>query len=104
MATLATSLPRPSPTLQARRMAPQTFVHLALLALSFVYMYPFLWVLASSFKTPGEFFSSGPSLVPQQLQWSNYLYAWSRGHFSTYLLNTLMVTVAVTALVVLLSS
>lgn len=86
------------------RMGPQTFVHLALIGLGFLYMYPFLWVLASSFKTPGEFFSSGPSLIPQQLQWANYVYAWSKGNFSTYLFNTLLVTGSVTGLVVLLTS
>jgi ABC-type glycerol-3-phosphate transport system permease component len=28
------------------------FVHAVLIGLGFFYMYPFLWVLASSFKTP----------------------------------------------------
>ncbi|MBI2953006.1 MAG: carbohydrate ABC transporter permease [Chloroflexi bacterium] len=80
------------------------FVHAVLISLGFLYMYPFLWVLAGSFKTPSEFFSSGPSLIPNQLLWDNYVYAWNEGHFSTYFVNTIIVTVSVTLLVILFAS
>jgi len=79
-------------------------VHVILIGLGFLYMYPFLWVLAGSFKTPGEFFSSGLSLIPRQLNLKNYVYAWNAGNFSTYFLNTVVVAVGVTLLVILFSS
>lgn len=82
----------------------QLVLHALLITLGFLYMYPFLWVLAGSFKTPGEFFSSGLSLIPKQLNWNNYVYAWNAGNFGTYFLNTLVVTVSVTLLVILFSS
>ncbi|MCX6024145.1 MAG: carbohydrate ABC transporter permease [Chloroflexi bacterium] len=104
MATI-TAVPSPRRSNRIiRGMGPQTFVHLTLIGLGFLYMYPFLWVLASSFKSPGEFFASGPSLIPQSLQWNNYVYAWSKGNFGAYLLNTMIVTVSVTSIVVLFSS
>ncbi len=67
-------------------------------------MYPFLWVLASSFKTAGEFFTSGLSLWPSTFRFDNYAYAWENGHFGTYLLNTIVVAGGVTSAVIIISS
>jgi len=92
-----------APVTSVRR-ASSLLVHVVLIGLGFVYLYPFLWVLASSFKSPGEFFESGLSLRPAVLRWGNYLYAWETGHFSAYFLNTVVVAVGVTALVILISS
>lgn len=87
-----------------RRRASHLLIHAVLIGLGFLYLYPFLWVLASSFKTAGEFFSSGLSLIPRSLDLHNYVYAWATGHFSTYFLNTIIIAVGVTAAVILISS
>lgn len=92
------------PPFKLSRKATQLLTHAILISLGFVYMYPFLWVLASSFKTPGEFFTSGLSLIPKQLEFDNYVYAWNTGHFDTYFLNTVVTTVATTLAVILLAS
>jgi raffinose/stachyose/melibiose transport system permease protein len=88
----------------APKAAGRLLLHGALIGLGIVYMYPFLWVLASSFKSAGEFFTSGLSLVPHQLRLVNYAYAWQTGHFQTYFLNTVVVAVGVTGAVILISS
>src|SRR3990172_8635450 len=93
-----------SPWRGITRRTAMILTHAILIGLGFVYMFPFLWVLAGSFKTPGEFFSSGLSLLPKQFLWSNYVYAWNVGNLGTYFLNTILVTVLTTSLVVLLSS
>ena len=93
-----------SPWRGITRRTAMILTHAILIGLGFVYMFPFLWVLAGSFKTPGEFFSSGLSLLPKQFLWSNYVYAWNVGNLGTYFLNTIFVTVLTTSLVVLLSS
>jgi len=79
-------------------------VHAALIVAGVLYVYPFLWVLAGSFKTQGEFFRSGLSLLPKQLNLDNYVYAWEAGQFSTYFTNTVVLAVSVTALVILFAS
>ncbi|MHB8990617.1 MAG: carbohydrate ABC transporter permease [Chloroflexota bacterium] len=89
---------------RASRNWGQPAVHAVLISLGFIYMYPFLWVLAGSFKKPYEFFSSGLSLIPKQLNLDNYVYAWNAGNFGTYFVNTIVITVAVTGLVILFSS
>ncbi|MGH2460427.1 MAG: carbohydrate ABC transporter permease [Chloroflexota bacterium] len=100
---MATSLTWRASATSARRVGPW-LIHAALIGFGFIYMYPFLWVLASSFKSPGEFFESGLSLRPALLRWGNYVYAWETGHFSAYFVNTVIVAISVTALVILVSS
>jgi raffinose/stachyose/melibiose transport system permease protein len=95
-----------APTFVAQwpRLLPRALVHAILIVVGFVYLYPFLWVLASSFKSAGEFFSSGLSLWPARPRWDNYAYAWDTGHFSQYFLNTVVVAVGVTGAVILIAS
>jgi ABC-type glycerol-3-phosphate transport system permease component len=100
---MAMNLSWRAPASSVRRLSP-LLVHAVLIGLGFIYMYPFLWVLASSFKSAGEFFESGLSLRPAALRWDNYVYAWQTGHFNAYFLNTVVVALSVTALVILISS
>src|SRR5690606_39264568 len=73
----------------------------AVLALAaFVWIYPFLWMASASLKTSGEIFSGGLGLIPEVLKWENYSRAWDDGNFKTYLLNTVIVTVATVIIVV----
>ncbi|QOR70795.1 carbohydrate ABC transporter permease [Ruania alkalisoli] len=71
-----------------------------LLALAFVWVFPFIWMVSASLKTSGEIFGGGLGLIPETLQWENYSRAWIDGRFNIYLLNTVIVTVATTAIVV----
>lgn len=91
-------------SLRVRRALPSAVGHVALAALGVIYMYPFLWMIASSFKTRGEFFTNGLSLMPQSLKWTNYLEAWTAAKFATYFGNTVLVAVVTTVLVVILTS
>jgi ABC-type glycerol-3-phosphate transport system permease component len=72
--------------------------------IGFIYLYPFLWMVASSLKTTGDFFGSGLSLVPQQPRWENYLEAWWSARFSLYFGNTVFIAVIATTLTVLFTS
>jgi raffinose/stachyose/melibiose transport system permease protein len=73
---------------------------LILLLLCLVWIYPFLWLVSASFKDPLEIFSKGLSLIPNALRWDNYARAWSTAGFSTYMFNTVLVTVGTVALVI----
>jgi multiple sugar transport system permease protein len=73
---------------------------------------PMLWMLSTSLKTPSQVFSLPPVWVPSPAQWENYSTAWrisdifkSEGvTFTTYTINTLIITVAGVIGVVLSSS
>lgn len=80
-----------------------TWVHIALMLFSFLWVYPFLWMISASFKSNSEIFSSGLSLIPREFTMDNYTRAWSQSNFSVYFFNSLIVTFVV-VLIVLFSS
>ena len=72
--------------------------------LAILYLYPFFWILASSFKSQGEFFSSGMSLIPNQLRFQNYADAWTKAQFGLYFGNSIFVSLLVVVAVNLVAS
>jgi multiple sugar transport system permease protein len=44
-----------------------------------IFFFPFFWIIASSLKSRGEFFTRPPIWIPQQLNWNNYPDALARG-------------------------
>lgn len=63
-----------------------------------VFFFPFFWMVSSSLKTLGETMQFPPTLLPTEPQWSNYDGAISSIPFGKYLLNSVIVTLAVLAL------
>lgn len=72
---------------------------LALLCLTAIWIYPFLWMISASFKTPMEIFRGGLTLRPEAFRWENYRRAWVDANFGHYLWNTVIVTGGSTLLV-----
>ncbi len=69
-----------------------------LTALCMIWIYPFLWMISASLKSPMEIFAGGLSLMPETLRWENYQRAWFDAQFGSYLLNTVIVTGGATLL------
>uniref|UniRef100_A0A540V9Y3 Carbohydrate ABC transporter permease n=1 Tax=Litorilinea aerophila TaxID=1204385 RepID=A0A540V9Y3_9CHLR len=70
--------------------------HAGVLALSFVMIYPLLWMLASSFKGPDEIWTNVSSLIPRRFTLQNYIEGWAGFGgvtFTTYFRNSLLVTI-----------
>ncbi|TDE94961.1 carbohydrate ABC transporter permease [Occultella glacieicola] len=83
-----------------RRRMPWWVLVLLLVGLAFIWVFPFIWMVSASLKTSAEIFGGGLNLIPEALRWENYARAWVDGNFRTYLLNTVLVTVATVAIVV----
>lgn len=81
-------------------------IHIFLLALGFIWVYPFIWMLSASFKTTKELFdlNSVWRLIPSSFQFQNYIRAWTVANFSGYFLNTVIVTCCTVLLVLFLTS
>lgn len=86
------------------RHTPVLTVHVLLMGVGIIWIYPFVWMLTASFKTNNEYITSGLSLLPQKFQFANYKRAWETAHFSVYFWNTLIVTVAVVLIVIAVCS
>ncbi len=86
-----------------RESVSRTLIHLVLLAVSSLCIFPLWWAFSSSLKTQATVFSD-MSFFPANPQWSNYVEAWTKGHFSTYFLNSCFYTTVVVAGVILISS
>ncbi|ANY07712.1 carbohydrate ABC transporter permease [Pseudonocardia sp. HH130630-07] len=85
-----------------RRYPPKIWVLTGVLTvLALLWLYPFVWVVAASFKGQLEVFRSGLGLIPEELRFENYARAWVDAQFGTYLLNTFLITLFTVVIVVL---
>ena len=83
-----------------RRRLPIWALTAVLLLVAAFWVYPFVWLLSASLKDQLEVFSAGLGLIPDHPVWENYHRAWVDAKFSTYMLNTVIVTVVTVILVV----
>ena len=74
------------------------------IVLGIIFMFPFVWSVASSLKTPAEMYAYPPILFPARPQFMNYVTAFTMFPFATWYRNTIFVTVLNTAGVVFTSS
>jgi multiple sugar transport system permease protein len=68
-------------------------LHLLLIGLAALMLYPVLWMLASSFRTPDEIFASD-TLLPMHPTLQNYIHGWyffGDRTFATFFLNSFMI-------------
>lgn len=79
-------------------------LHLILLAGSVVMLLPFLWMLSTSLKAPGEIFTSPSVWIPARPMWENYLKTVTIMPFGRFYFNSFVVAVSVTAVQLLTAS
>ena len=65
---------------------------------------PFFWMVMSSLKTNNAVFSIPIQWIPETFVWSNYVDIWQKSDMTTWLKNTMILSVAVTALQLLTGS
>ena len=69
-----------------------------------VVLAPIIWAVLSSFKTPTELAARPPSIVPRNPTTANYTDALTSFDFTTYFLNSTIVTVVATVLTLAVNS
>jgi ABC-type glycerol-3-phosphate transport system permease component len=75
-----------------RKVLPRLIIYILLVLGSVAFILPFLWMLSSSLKTPGEIFIFPPKWIPSSPQWHNYPDALTIQPFGRYTINTIIVT------------
>lgn len=63
--------------------------------LVFLFIFPFLWMISISLQTDAEISSFPATLIPSVPQFVNYITAWNKAPFLTYLLNSILVVGAI---------
>lgn len=69
--------------------------NIALIILMALFIVPFIWMLSTSLKSGVEVTQFPPSLLPESPQFKNFSDAWSTGDFTSYIFNSVFITVAI---------
>ena len=78
----------------------KTVLYIVLALLGVVTVFPFVWMVLSSFKTNNEIQSIVQTLLPQEAIVDNYLNLQQTFDFLRYFLNSIFIAVAVTVIVI----
>jgi putative chitobiose transport system permease protein len=71
-----------------------TWMYVLLGAIAFVMLFPLLWLISTSFKSPEEnIFQFPPQLFPTQPTFQNFVTVWQSNPFGQYLFNSTIVAV-----------
>ena len=82
----------------ASRWATTLVLHSVVAAIAVATVFPFLWMVSSSFKPNSELFRFPPSLLPNKWYLDNFVRAWEAARFSRYFGNSVVVAVTGTLL------
>ncbi len=96
----ALAIPQKGPTVSPgarsmsfRRLVPKIILTLVLLALSFLFFFPFAWMVTTALKTLPQAMQMPPVWVPEPVRWENFLEATRVIPFWQYAGNTLYLCV-----------
>lgn len=64
-----------------------------LVIFAIITVFPFYWMISSSLKSGFEVIQTPPTMIPENVMWSNYSTAFSMAPFGRYFINTIIVTV-----------
>lgn len=82
-----------------RQRVERLTVYAILISLSFLMLLPFAWMVSSSLRSEAEMFPYPPNplsyrfWMPDPVRWENYANAWHALPFTTFLRNTLVITI-----------
>ncbi|MCT0957221.1 carbohydrate ABC transporter permease [Weissella cibaria] len=71
-------------------------VYILLVLGALTMLLPFFWMVSTAFKTGFEVLQTPPTWLPKHFQWGNWVRAWQAAPFATYLINSVVVSLATT--------
>jgi multiple sugar transport system permease protein len=75
---------------------PKILLYIILLALTFLTLLPFLWMISASLKLEAEVFSVPIKWIPTQAQWHNYIKIWQKIPLALFTFNSLKLSFIIT--------
>ena len=95
---------RSRPAGSGRRTLGRTILYVVLIVAAAAMLTPFFWMVMSSLKDANSVFSVPVKWLPEVFVWQNYVDIWTRSDIGVWIRNSLVLSVAVTALQVLTGS
>lgn len=74
------------------------FLYLLLMVISVLMVFPFIWMLSTSFKLPPDIFGFPPKIIPDTITWDNYVYIFQEKNLLRILANTFTISILSTLL------
>ncbi len=81
-----------------------TFCYVILIVFAIIFLFPFIWMVLSTFKTQNELMAFPPRLLPKSFSFSNYKEIFDTVPFGKFYINSLIVTTCAVFLQLLTSS
>ncbi|UCZ52834.1 carbohydrate ABC transporter permease [Bacillus shivajii] len=72
--------------------------------LCIIFLLPLYWLFVSSLKSDSEITRFPPTFWPEEFYWSNFVEIWGRLNFTQTFMNSIIVSVSVTILIVIFST
>lgn len=92
--------PRRAPTRSSRLRVQRALLTATVVLIVLVQVYPLVWLLLTSFRTASDFAGGNPFALPSDLTLDNYSRAFATGNLGLNVLNSLIVTLGASALIV----
>jgi multiple sugar transport system permease protein len=92
--------------MRKRKISPieQIIVHTVLIIWLLISVIPFIWMVSTSFKGPGEIFIFPPRWIPKSPTFQNYIDLFQKVNFGRPFLNSVIVSLSTTFLSVLIAT
>lgn len=68
-----------------------------------IQIFPLIWLVDFSLASSTEMFTKGLLIIPEKIQWKNYVIAFTEGHFLHYLKNSILINGLAVILVIIIS-
>lgn len=81
-----------------KKVISKTLIYAILILGSIITIVPFAWMISTSLKPAHEVMMMPPVWIPSEIMWENYVRAMEMAPFLRYAINSVIVTVSVTAL------
>ncbi|SDE38218.1 alpha-1,4-digalacturonate transport system permease protein [Paenibacillus sp. UNCCL117] len=79
-------------------------LYIALVLLAACWLFPVLWIVISSFKTNTDLYNFPPTFWPSPFTFEHFTAAFEKGNFGRYFMNSTIVTISSTILLLLINS
>jgi multiple sugar transport system permease protein len=85
---------RPARSMRQGQRIQRVIIYALLIGLSVLFILPFMWMISTSLKQQQDVFTYPPSFFPNSFEWRNYIAGWTILPFTTFLINSLIVTIS----------